>query len=186
MHPQSFSPRIYPDQRGTALIMALVFLVLLTILGLKAMDTTALEEKMTSNTKDKNVAFESAETALTFGENWLFSQINRPQPFTSNGPHLYTPSTTDTQVWDQSGTWSSAVTYPGTPYAAASGGLTGVAQQPEYIIEDMGTVTESGGTLVQSSDYQSTGNSVFRITALGFGATGVATAELQSVYAKAF
>ena len=186
MHPLAYSSRFRPHQRGTALIMALVFLVLLTILGLKAMDTTALEEKMTSNTKDKNVAFESAETALTFGENWLYGQINRPQPFTSSGPHLYTPSTTDTQVWDLSGTWNSAVAYPGTPYAAASGGLTGVAQQPEYIIEDMGTVSDSGGTLVQSSDYQNTGNSVFRITALGYGSSGVATAELQSVYAKAF
>ena len=186
MYPPAYAINLRPCQRGTALIMALVFLVLLTILGLKAMDTTALEEKMTSNTKDKNVAFESAETALTFGENWLYGQINRPQPFTSSGPHLFTPSTTDTAVWDMSGTWSSAVTYPGTPYAAASGGLIGVAQQPEYIIEDMGTVAESGGTLVQSSDYQNTGNSVFRITALGYGSTGVATAELQSVYAKAF
>lgn len=186
MHSPASLSRLQPRQRGTALIMALVFLVLLTILGLKAMDTTSLEEKMTSNTKDKNVAFESAETALTFGENWLFAQINRPQPFTSNGPHLYTPSTTDTQVWDQSGTWNSAAVYPGTPYATASGGLTGVSQQPEYIIEDMGTVAENGGTLVQSSDYQNSGTSVFRITALGYGATGVATAELQSVYAKAF
>jgi type IV pilus assembly protein PilX len=186
MHPSVSLSRLQPRQRGTALIMALVFLVLLTILGLKAMDTTALEEKMTSNTKDKNIAFESAETALTFGENWLYGQISRPQPFTSSGPHLFTPSTTDTPVWDQSGTWSSAVVYPGTPYATASGGLAGVAQQPEYIIEDMGTVVESGGTLVQSSDYQNTGNSVFRVTALGYGATGVATAELQSVYAKAF
>lgn len=186
MHPLTCSPRIYPDQRGTALIMAMVFLVLLTILGLKAMDTTVLEEKMTSNVKDKNVAFESAETALTAGENWLFSQINRPQPFTSNGPYLYTPSTTDTQVWDMSGTWGSAVVYPGTPYASASGGLTGVFLQPVYIIEDMGTVAENGGTLVQSSDYQNTGNSVFRITALGYGSTGVATAQLQSVYSKAF
>jgi type IV pilus assembly protein PilX len=173
-------------QRGTALIMALVFLVLLTILGLKAMDTTALEEKMTTNAKDKNVAFEAAETALASGENWLYNQIKRPQPFTSSGPYLFTPSITDTQVWDLPSTWSAAVVYPGTPYAAATGGLTGVAQQPEYIIEDLGTVAENGGTLVQSNNYQNTGNSVFRITALGFGATRVATAEVQSTYIKAF
>lgn len=52
-------------QRGTALIMSLVILMILTILGVTAMGTASLEEKMAGNTQEINRAFQAAESGLT-------------------------------------------------------------------------------------------------------------------------
>lgn len=56
-------------QRGVVLILALVFLLILTIAGMSAMRLANVEEKMTGNFGDRNLAFQAAEAALTSAEN---------------------------------------------------------------------------------------------------------------------
>jgi len=51
-------------QRGTALIMSMVILLILTLLGITAMGTSSLEEKMSGNTQEITRAFEAAESGL--------------------------------------------------------------------------------------------------------------------------
>lgn len=51
-------------QRGTALIMGLVILLILTILGITAMGTSSLEQKMAGNIQEANRAFQAAESGL--------------------------------------------------------------------------------------------------------------------------
>ncbi|HDK45694.1 MAG TPA: PilX protein, partial [Actinobacteria bacterium] len=51
-------------QRGTALIVSLLILLVLTILGVAAMSTTTMEEKMAGNSRKIDLAFQSAESAL--------------------------------------------------------------------------------------------------------------------------
>jgi len=51
-------------QRGVVLIMSLVFLMILTILGISAMGTSSLEEKMSGNIQESTHAFEAAESGL--------------------------------------------------------------------------------------------------------------------------
>lgn len=51
-------------QRGTALIMSLVILMILTILGITAMGTSSLQEKMAGNAQESTRAFEAAESGL--------------------------------------------------------------------------------------------------------------------------
>lgn len=51
-------------QRGAALIMSLVILMILTILGISAMGTASLEEKMSGNTQEATRAFQAAESGL--------------------------------------------------------------------------------------------------------------------------
>lgn len=51
-------------QHGAVLIVALLFLVILTLLGLTAMSGTTLEERMSGNSRDMNIALQSAEAAL--------------------------------------------------------------------------------------------------------------------------
>lgn len=52
------------SQRGMALVMALVMLMILTILGLAAMSTSSLEEKMSGNIQESTRAFEAAESGI--------------------------------------------------------------------------------------------------------------------------
>ena len=51
-------------QSGAALIVALVILVVLTLLGVTAMNTSSLQENIASNTQQQVHAFQAAETGL--------------------------------------------------------------------------------------------------------------------------
>lgn len=61
VRPLSPSPRA---QRGIALVVALILLVLITLVGLAAMHGTILQQKMASNLYDREVEFQSAEAAV--------------------------------------------------------------------------------------------------------------------------
>jgi type IV pilus assembly protein PilX len=67
----------YPDnQRGWVLVVGLVILVMLTILSMALMKTTRLEEKMAGATRDMNLSFQAAETALRAAETFIDSQTD--------------------------------------------------------------------------------------------------------------
>lgn len=56
------------SQRGAILVVALMFLVLLTIVGVSSISSTTLEEKMAGNARDQQIAFQAAESALRDAE----------------------------------------------------------------------------------------------------------------------
>ncbi|WP_020410260.1 pilus assembly PilX family protein [Hahella ganghwensis] len=60
-------------ERGSALIISLIFLVLLTIVGLSASNMSNMEERMTANFRDHELAFQAAEAALVEAEKWVGS-----------------------------------------------------------------------------------------------------------------
>ncbi|MEN3111426.1 pilus assembly protein [Uliginosibacterium paludis] len=51
-------------QKGSALIVGLVILLLLTLLGVTAFKDAAMQERMAGNLGDANAAFQSAEAAI--------------------------------------------------------------------------------------------------------------------------
>jgi len=51
-------------QQGIALLTIMIFLLILTVIGLSSMDTSRLEQQMSGNTQWTNIAFQAAETAL--------------------------------------------------------------------------------------------------------------------------
>lgn len=52
-------------QRGSALILSLLILLVMTMLGIAAMSTSTLEERMAANDRNQKLAFQNAETALS-------------------------------------------------------------------------------------------------------------------------
>jgi len=65
----------HPDnQRGWVLVVGLVILVMLTILSMALMKTARLEEKMAGATRDMNLSFQAAETALRAAESFIEAQ----------------------------------------------------------------------------------------------------------------
>ncbi len=56
------------SQRGMALLVSLVFLLLLTLLGISSMQSATLQEKMAGSVTFRNALFQSAEAALRLGE----------------------------------------------------------------------------------------------------------------------
>ena len=164
--------RVKHTQRGTALVMTLVILLLLTMLGITAINTSTLEERMAGNTKDQNLSFQAAETALRAAETWVQSTIVATALNTNNANGIYDPSITTTDIWD-SVNWSSTnvVTYPGVPGTPATGGLAEVDTQPKYIIEKVSTEALSPGTRI-----------TVRISARGTGASDTTVSMVQSTY----
>lgn len=57
------------NQTGIALFVSLIFLLLLTIIGVSGMKSAALQEKMAGNTRFKTISFQHAEAGLREGEN---------------------------------------------------------------------------------------------------------------------
>lgn len=53
-------------QQGATLIVALIFMAILALLGVTVAQTAKLEERMSSNTRDRDLALQSAEAALTW------------------------------------------------------------------------------------------------------------------------
>jgi DNA-binding beta-propeller fold protein YncE len=68
-----------------ALVMSLIILLILTLLGITAMSTSSLEEKMSGNTQEGTKAFEVAESGLqsTLSDG---SQFNVDNPVTTPYP----------------------------------------------------------------------------------------------------
>lgn len=72
-------------QHGSALIMGLIMLLVITMIGLTAMQTTTQQERMAGNLRDRNIAFQAAESALRRGENALMLRCIKDGDFPGLG-----------------------------------------------------------------------------------------------------
>jgi type IV pilus assembly protein PilX len=183
--------------RGIALFISLVLLLMLTIVGVSAVQTTTLEVRMARNEHDSMLAFQAAESALRDGEATLDNLVPVESFVSSGVAGLWTVADMDEpQRWDLPGVWedgsSRSVVAP-TRVSAVSG-----QRQPRFMIEYLTTlsVAEAGevdelvgeqlsGGQLSGEQLVSEQLEVFRITARGEGATEQAVARLQSTYGRA-
>lgn len=68
---QLANSRKFMPQRGAVLLMALIFLIILSLLGVTAMNGTMIETKLAANYVEKNYALQITETGLTQLNNML-------------------------------------------------------------------------------------------------------------------
>jgi len=65
----------FRQQHGAALIIALILLVIMSLMVTTSLRGTIMQERMSSNTYDRDLAFQSAEAGLRIGErqveNWV-------------------------------------------------------------------------------------------------------------------
>ena len=173
-------------QQGSALIVSLSILLVLTILGISSMSTTALQERMAGNARDSEVAFEAAETALRAGEIYIGTLTDATLPGFTGTAGLYPVSTTQTYAWKDNNNWTS------TNAAIASFSMN-VSQSPMYIIQAIDSkISAPSEQALESKSYsnnapQVSGNvKVFQITARGYGLSSTSRVMLQSYFGKAF
>lgn len=69
----------YAQQRGAALIVSLLLLVVITLIGISGMQTSSLQERMSGNMYDRAIAMQAAEAALSFAEAQLIADANNFQ-----------------------------------------------------------------------------------------------------------
>jgi len=163
-------------QRGSALIIALIFLVVLAMLGITVASNNTLQERMAGNTKQRNTAFQAAEHALKTADIWMMTQnFTALQAEIAANDHWVIDISNNTLPgfghandgawWRDTANWPTG-SYDGNP--PQPGNVDGVTQQPVYVIERMPDDTA--------------GVHYFRVTALGFGRDTNAIAIVQAMY----
>lgn len=151
-------------QRGAALIIGLIFLVLLTLIGVTAMQSTTMEEKMAGNMRERDRAFQGAESALRSAELAVMGQS--PWAFTASCANglcaLGSAPDWSTYAWNGSQDMTTATPIPG------------LAGQLRYFAEYVGQVKRPGATGGWVSAY--------RITVRSPGANPSTVLYLQETY----
>lgn len=165
-------------QVGAALVVALIFLLLMTLLGTASMRGASMQERMSGNMRDYNLGFQSAEAALRDGENFLRNTDVLPDFDDTGG--FYIVNSPDRPIWHGD------TTTDGNGYINYSADIEGTAERPKYYIERLSTARPAGtetetGTPTEEIFY-------FRITAIGYGGAqddggdSLAAVVLSSVY----
>lgn len=158
-------------QQGAALVMSLIILMVMTIVGVSAMQVTVMEEKMAGSLRNRSIAFQAAESALRDAEASLTVAVLPAFDGTSGNYQATSPQTWETIDW---GTAANVATYGGNA-------LYDVASAPTYIIEELEPVLGGGGSLEagipQQTDY-------YRVTSRGVGGNATAVVMLQSTYKR--
>jgi type IV pilus assembly protein PilX len=165
-------------ESGAALILALIFLLVMTVLGTSSMRTSSMQERMAGNMRDGNLGFQSAETGLRAAESFLLNAATLPE--FNNAGGYYTVNSPDRPVW------TGDVTGDGNGYVAYEGNVEGVAERPKYYIERLSSIRPAGADTETGAPVEEV--FFFRITAVGYGAAAddngdpLSSAVLSSVY----
>ena len=158
-------------ESGMILIISLVVLLILTILGTAAMKTTVVEERLTGFTLSKQISFDSSEAALRTGES---AADNLPLGSSFGVSGLFAPNPAS-PVWLDTSLLASWVTL-------TAGTITGVNQQPSYIMELTGAVPRDDNCAldVDASANQDCWRYNYRVTAQGSGLNTQTNSMVQS------
>ena len=179
MKTQAFYGRA--TQQGAVLFVGLIMLIIVTLMGVVAMKSSILQEKLSAGAMDQSIAFQAAESALRDAETYAKQNLNSSSAFTSACTGgLCLPSSTATQAWQSISDWTTSalpIVYGANTGAAA---ISNVALQPRYIIELLPDLPVGSGSSLSTPN---PGNA-FRITAMGWGKRASTPIMLQSIYIK--
>lgn len=176
-------------QSGAALISGLIFLVVLTMIGITSARMSTLEERMSGNMRDRSLAMQAAELALRDAERDIRNAVpGSSRGITSVFP-IGTPDCTGTAAANDYGVCNNGFAGYATPlwisnpeywddgannsveYGSFTGAaaIPGVSAQPRYILERF--MKDFGGKVYY-----------YRITARAQGATANSSVWLQEIY----
>ncbi|WP_415759080.1 pilus assembly PilX family protein [Pseudomonas sp. LT1P18] len=148
-------------QRGMALLVSLVFLLLLTLIGLSSMQNATLQEKMAASVTLRNQSFQGAESALRVGESAV--QLETFSLPVCSGTTRCAPPAESSTITGAGFNSTSGVTW----IASGSG---------FYGVQNIGT------TLTAVNVPSNTSTTLYRVTAVGIA--GNSRSVVESIYAK--
>lgn len=177
--PESMRSVLPVKERGAVLAFSLAILLLLTILGVTAVTTSGLQEKMAGNMRDQYVAAHAGDSILRDGEAWLFTLTSKPAPVCAY-------DSTD-RAWDFSclpdvtavadSWWTTNGFIPALTISQAS-------QQPRYVDEWLQDVPDSPA---KSLNYERGKEAnYYRVNGWSVGVTDYVRTLIQDTYRKRF
>lgn len=177
------------QQRGAALVVSLIILLVMTLIGITSMQTTVMQEKMAGNARDLSSAFQAAESSARTGEAWIMSLTALPDP--TNCPSqpcdLWNSYGGATDLWTNTGAASyTDVLMWANPRIANNVSTLGAQQSPQFIIEFIDIFRDSQNLGQQQDMDGSAFRNVYAVTTRGFGGTNTANAFVQTNFARRF
>lgn len=201
---QSLFPLIHKKrQTGVSLIIVLLILVIISLLGVAAIQISKMATQSARNQRDTQIAWQSAEAALLDAE---LDILGQPTASTNNRGNIFInsntqiqefvsgcgtsgknlglclPSNSPTPVWvevdflaSSSPRYVSFGDITGRSFQSGSAG-TQPAHPPRYIIE---LLDDPNVDRTKSAEYR---KYIYRITAVGFGPNENTQVVLQTIY----
>lgn len=172
------APRKRHRQTGAALITALVFLIVLTIIGISAMQTTTMQQRMAGTANDRALAFQAAEIMLREAEARVATTV----------PANYTTSCTNglcasgsapnwkTYQWND----SKKVDYGDLLLHSGAASITAyTSKNPQYFVEYIGLTGTLAGCTAGNTQ-------LYRIVARGYGMQSDGTSPITHVVLESY
>lgn len=171
-----FSATAIKKEKGAVLVVGLIMLLIMTLLGITTMHTSVIEEHMNGNLRDKQLAFQAAESAVRNAEQFVEAVVSTAAFDGSGG--LY--GTDDTEP-DFDGTWDDSNS------RVYSGSLGGVNTAPRYRVKMLGEFGEASGA-VNIGRYgelkAQAGVTAFLITVRGTGGSDNSVVYVRSHFGR--
>ena len=160
-------------QSGAVLVLGLTMIMVLSVLVISSAKTTVLQQKMTSNLRDKELSFQAAESAIKAGESYLkdTAQEDLAGNFSGSGGLLLYDN--DRSLAAEAD-WANLGSLEGQSLHQVNG-------KPVYIIEELPGIEVEGDSL---SIPRAVTSAHFRITSKSSGGTTTSSTVLQTMYKK--
>lgn len=150
------------SQRGVTLIVALIFLAILMLLGVTVAQTTSMEERMAGNTRDRDMALQSAEAALQDAQTDLPGYLANAFDGSTPGLIAFDSANANDPAYWNAYDWAGA-----SQEASVDLDMDLIAEKPKYVIEKLPDVATTKR---------------FRVTARGVGSSTNTVVILQAGY----
>lgn len=182
-------------QQGAALVTALVFMSILTMLGISAMRSNTLDVKIHNAMMDRANAFQCAEAALRAGELYIAGANQRLEiPWAggvpSEGSQAWGKNSValnnlvnEADSWWKANGWS--IVGLSDSVLTQSDAKVGCANEAVFFVQSLGGTGNGSGDLsfrVQAESQMD----VYRVTSRSEGTTGNTAIILQSTYTRQF
>jgi type IV pilus assembly protein PilX len=160
----------------------MLFLIVLTLLGIALFRSTGLMNRISSNTRDKDRAFEAAQAALQYAEWWLASgaagTASACTGLVSGNNKAMIHVCSNALAAPAAAPWADGFTYtPPNLVVNTGGGLVSATNPdvnyqaaPMFYIESLGLAPD-GQTML------------YQVTAAGFGGSASTVSVVRSTYA---
>jgi type IV pilus assembly protein PilX len=172
-------------QRGISLVVILMFLVVMTLMGLSASLMSISGEKMAGNSRDQSIALQAAEAALRDARTDIittrqFGGHRTGATGTCDSPDFKGFCTahsgaSDVAITDSDYLENKARSVGLGEITKQTSTVVGVSATPRYLIEAIPDNTGGGSVEVGSARY------IYRITAIGYGANQNTKVIVQEV-----
>lgn len=161
---------------GFTLVTGLVFLVLLTMVGTTAIQSSVVQQKSSGNLYDKERSFQAAESGLAAGEDWLEASTDEPVVSTGCTQPCVNPHDNSLFIEDSDTAWWSANA------SQMTATISGINDNPWFYIEHVSFIPDD----ITIGGGPPKGVNFYQISAVGVGGTSTATSVVTSTYSKRF